>query len=137
MLCYIYVLWIIIWLDVFKFSKCWNTIPTCCTKCLLGRFCSQWWRRVTIEKDWQLKLFFDKSPFKGGKDLYQVLLGVYLCQRWTVEFKGIMQPVLFMIFFSDFCHPLKMHHVWRMLVICFKNDSAIFREQGTGDFSPM
>ena len=32
----------------------------------------------------------------------QVLLVVYLCQRWIVEFKGITEPVLFMIFFSDF-----------------------------------
>ena len=31
------------------------------------------------------------------KDLYQLLLRVYLCQRWIVEFKGIMQPVLFLI----------------------------------------
>ena len=37
----------------------------------------------------------------------QVLLGVYLCQRWIVEFNGIMQPVLFMIFFSDFVSPQK------------------------------
>ena len=41
------------------------------------------------------------------KDLYQVLLGVYLCQRWLVEFKGIMQPVLFTIFCSDFVTPQK------------------------------
>ena len=44
---------------------------------------------------------------KSQKDLYQVLLGVYLCQRWIVEFKGIMQPVLFMIFFLDFVTPQK------------------------------
>ena len=43
----------------------------------------------------------------SSKDLYQVLLGVYLCQRWIVEFKGIMRPVLFMIFFSDFVTPQK------------------------------
>ena len=36
-----------------------------------------------------------------------VSVGVYLCQRWIVEFKGIMQPVLFMIFFSDFVTPKK------------------------------
>ena len=41
------------------------------------------------------------------KDLYQLLLRVYLCQRWIVEFKGIMQPVLFMIFFLDFVTPQK------------------------------
>ena len=41
------------------------------------------------------------------KDLYQVLLQVYLCQHWIVEFKGIMQPVFFMIFFSDFVTPQK------------------------------
>ena len=48
---------------------------------------------------------------KGGdpmrKDLYQVLLGVYLCQCWKVEFKGITEPVLFMILFSDFVTPQK------------------------------
>ena len=60
------------------------------------------------------------------KDLYQLLLRVYLCQRWIVEFKGIMQPVLFMIFFSDFVTPQKR----RLLVIYFKNYSAIFRKQG-------
>ena len=32
---------------------------------------------------------------------------VYLCQRWIVEFKGIMQPVLFLIFFTDFVTPEK------------------------------
>ena len=42
------------------------------------------------------------------KILYQVLLGVYLCQRWTVELKGITQPVLFMIFFDDFVTPQNM-----------------------------
>ena len=41
------------------------------------------------------------------KDFYQVLLGVYLCQCWIVEFKRIMQPVLFMIFFLDFVIPQK------------------------------
>ena len=41
-------------------------------------------------------------------NLYQVLLGVYLCQRWIVEFKGIMQPVLFIIFFLHFVTPHKL-----------------------------
>ena len=41
------------------------------------------------------------------QNLYQILLEVYLCQRWIVEFKGIMQLVLFMIFFSDFVTPQK------------------------------
>ena len=45
--------------------------------------------------------------WEGWKDLYQVLLGIYLCQRWIVEFKGITQPVLFMIFFSDFVNTQK------------------------------
>ena len=40
------------------------------------------------------------------KDLYQVLLGVYLCQCWIVEFKRIMQPVLFMFSFQ-ILSPLK------------------------------
>ena len=39
--------------------------------------------------------------------MYQVLLGVYLCQCWKVEFKGITEPVLFMILFSDFVTPQK------------------------------
>ena len=29
------------------------------------------------------------------------------CQCWTAEFKGITQPVLFMIFFYDFVTPQK------------------------------
>ena len=29
------------------------------------------------------------------------------CQHWTAEFKGITQPVLFMIFFYDFVTPQK------------------------------
>ena len=35
------------------------------------------------------------------------MLGVYLCQRWIVEYNGIMQPVLFLIFFTDFVTPEK------------------------------
>ena len=38
------------------------------------------------------------------KGRYQGLLGVGLCQRWIVKFKGIM---LFTIFFSDFITPQK------------------------------
>ena len=38
------------------------------------------------------------------RDLYQVLLGEYLCQRWIIEFKGVM---LYMIFFFDFVTPQK------------------------------
>ena len=49
----------------------------------------------------------ESRPRHPRKDLYQVLLGVYLCQRWRVEFKGIMQPVVFMIFFSYFVTPQK------------------------------
>ena len=45
------------------------------------------------------------DPSVAKKDMYQVLLGVYLCQRWIVDLKGIMQPVLFRIFFSDFVTP--------------------------------
>ena len=37
-----------------------------------------------------------------SKNLYQILLGIYLCQRWIVKFKGIMQPVLFMIMIISF-----------------------------------
>ena len=48
-------------------------------------------------------------------NLYQVLLGVYLCQRWIVEFKGIMQPVLFMIFFLDFVTPQIMLKIFGLL----------------------
>ena len=52
---------------------------------------------------------------KGGdpmrKDLYQVLLGVYLCQGWIVEFKGNMQQVLLIYFLLGFNHPSKTHYV--------------------------
>ena len=47
------------------------------------------------------------GQLESWKDLYQVLLGIYLCQRWIVEFKGIMNPLLFMIFFKDFVTPQK------------------------------
>ena len=33
-------------------------------------------------------------------------------------------------FLLGFCHPSKTQYVWRMLVIYFKNGSAIIREQG-------
>ena len=43
-----------------------------------------------------------------------------------VELKGIIQPVHFRIFFSDFVTPKKR----TMSENDFKNDSAIYREQG-------
>ena len=44
---------------------------------------SMCWKKVSV-------LF--QAGFKGitRKDLYQVFLGVYLCQRWIVAFKGII-----------------------------------------------
>ena len=57
-------------------------------------------QRITITRGWLIKLL-------SRKDLYQVFLGVYLCQRWIVKFKGIMPLVLFMIFFLDFVTPKK------------------------------
>ena len=68
-------------------------------------------------------------PISFWKDLYQVLLRIYLCQCWTVKFKGITHQMLFYNFLLGFCHPSKTQYVWRMLVIYFKNGSAIIREQ--------
>ena len=42
-----------------------------------------------------------------SKNLYQMLLGIYLCQRRIVSFKGIIQPVLFTIISFDLVTPQK------------------------------
>ena len=49
-----------------------------------------------LDKQWRLRWNI-KGPVSG-------FVG---CQRWTPEFKGITQPVLFMIFFYDFVTPQK------------------------------
>ena len=59
------------------------------------------------------------------QNLYQILLEVYLCQHWIVEFKGIMQPVLFMIVFSDFVTPQKPSD-WSKLGHVYNKCSYIF-----------
>ena len=45
------------------------------------------------------------------RNLYQILLEVYLCQRWIVEFKGIIAAGAFYDFLFRFCQPSKTHNV--------------------------
>ena len=50
---------------------------------------------------------FFKTHIRQLREMKGPVSGFVGCQRWTAEFKGITQPVLFMIFFYDFITPQK------------------------------
>ena len=65
------------------------------------------------------------SPYL--RDLLLKRTSIRFCQRWTVKFKGTMQPVLFMIFFSDFVTPKKRTMSEGCWISYLKSDIAVFR----------
>ena len=60
-----------------------------------GKICvpkNFWSKKIRLQKTYLLHILAISPQWKLGslrKELYQVLLGIYLCQRWTVKFKGI------------------------------------------------